>query len=142
MRGNAGFFLVALLAAVGCESGSDPRDAERSDAALANSSATTALVATVGAQQSTAELWSRSCALCHVDGTAAAPRIGNTEDWQPRLAKGRDTLLRHTLEGFGQMPPLGYCMACERDDFLALIDFMTAGIAPESVRSPAKEPNS
>ena len=27
------------------------------------------------------------------------------------------------------MPPLGYCMACERDDFVALIDFMTDGIS-------------
>jgi cytochrome c5 len=55
------------------------------------------------------QMWSRSCALCHVDGNAGAP---------------------HTVEGLNSMPPLGYCMACERDDFLAMIDFMTAGLAP------------
>jgi cytochrome c5 len=22
------------------------------------------------------------------------------------------------------MPPLGYCMSCEREDFIAMIDFM------------------
>lgn len=69
--------------------------------------------------------WTHSCALCHVDGTGGAPRIGHAEEWRPRLAQGRAVLLDHTLEGFNNMPPLGYCMACERDDFLALIDFMS-----------------
>jgi len=68
--------------------------------------------------------WSRSCALCHVDGNAGAPRIGQAAEWQPRLAKGADVLLRHTIEGFNKMPPLGYCMSCEEADFRVLIDFM------------------
>jgi cytochrome c5 len=68
--------------------------------------------------------WSRSCALCHVDGNGGAPRIGHPEEWQPRLAQGRDVLLDHTLNGFNKMPPLGYCMSCEAEDFQALIDFM------------------
>jgi cytochrome c5 len=68
--------------------------------------------------------WSRSCALCHVTGNAGAPRIGNAEEWAPRLAQGMDVLLQHTLEGFNDMPPLGYCMSCERDDFVVLIEFM------------------
>lgn len=73
--------------------------------------------------------WSHSCALCHVDGNGGAPRIGHPEEWQARLAQGRDVLLEHTLNGFNNMPPLGYCMACEADDFRALIDFMAG--APE-----------
>jgi|OM-RGC.v1.028315471 Cytochrome c5 len=73
-------------------------------------------------------LWARSCALCHIDGNAGAPRVGQAEEWGPRLAQGRETLLKHTVEGLNSMPPLGYCMACERDDFLAMIDFMTAGL--------------
>ena len=71
------------------------------------------------------ETWSRSCALCHVTGVAGAPKIGVAEDWQPRLAKGSDVLLKHTIEGFNNMPPLGYCMSCEESDFVALIDFMS-----------------
>jgi cytochrome c5 len=73
--------------------------------------------------------WSRSCALCHVDGNGGAPRVGHAEEWQPRLAQGRDLLLDHTLNGFGKMPPLGYCMSCEAEDFRALIEFMAG--APE-----------
>lgn len=68
--------------------------------------------------------WATSCALCHVSGTGGAPRMG-TAEWQDRLSKGNDVLMTHTIEGFNNMPPLGYCMACEREDFEAMIDFMS-----------------
>ena len=72
--------------------------------------------------------WARSCALCHVNGEGGAPRMGVVEEWQPRLAQGKEVLLTHTIEGFNNMPPLGYCMACERDDLMAMIDLMTGGV--------------
>lgn len=68
--------------------------------------------------------WTRSCALCHVTGVAGAPRAGVGEEWESRLAAGKPILLKHTIEGYNNMPPLGYCMACEEDDFIDLIDFM------------------
>lgn len=68
--------------------------------------------------------WSRSCALCHVDGVADAPLVGDTEEWQRRLAQGEDQVLKNVLEGLNSMPPLGYCMSCEIDDFRAMIGFM------------------
>ena len=68
--------------------------------------------------------WARSCALCHVNGEGGAPRVGHPEEWQERLAQGESTLLTHTVEGLNNMPPLGYCMDCEREDFLGLIRFM------------------
>lgn len=74
-----------------------------------------------------AQRWATTCALCHVDGTAGAPRIGVSADWKERLAQGKDVLMRHTIEGFKDMPPLGYCMSCEAADFSALIDFMSSG---------------
>jgi cytochrome c5 len=55
--------------------------------------------------------------------------MGYPDEWLPRLTQRRETLLKHTVEGLNNMPPLGYCMACERDDFLAMIDFMTANVA-------------
>lgn len=69
--------------------------------------------------------WAHSCALCHVAGEGGAPRIGRKDDWAPRLAKGRAVLLKHTVEGFNRMPPLGYCMECELSDFAAMIDMMS-----------------
>ncbi len=71
------------------------------------------------------QMWAASCALCHVNGNAGAPVVGIAEHWQPRVAKGMQTLLQHTLEGFNSMPPLGYCMACETQDFNAMILFMS-----------------
>ena len=71
--------------------------------------------------------WSRSCVLCHVHGEAGAPRLGDTDAWAPRLALGEETLLTRTVEGYNDMPPLGYCMACEREDFRALIRLMAEG---------------
>lgn len=70
------------------------------------------------------EKWARSCALCHVTGVGGAPRMGVGEDWQPRVAQGKETLLEHTIEGFNNMPPLGYCMSCEREDFVRMIEYM------------------
>ncbi len=68
--------------------------------------------------------WASSCALCHVQGVGGAPRIGHHEEWLPRLAQGRRVMLKHTIEGFNNMPPLGYCMSCEESDFTSLIEFM------------------
>ncbi len=68
--------------------------------------------------------WSRSCALCHVNGEAGAPVIGDSADWRTRLDQGEETVMRNVLNGYKSMPPLGYCMACELDDFRALIGFM------------------
>jgi cytochrome c5 len=73
------------------------------------------------------QMWSASCALCHVDGNAGAPIVGVAEHWQPRVTKGMENLLRHTVDGFNSMPPLGYCMACETEDFTAMIRFMSKG---------------
>lgn len=68
--------------------------------------------------------WSRNCVLCHVRGEGGAPVLGDQEAWAPRLAQGEDTLLQHTIEGFNNMPPLGYCMDCEEADFRRIIRFM------------------
>ncbi len=74
------------------------------------------------------QMWTRSCALCHVDGTAGAPRLGHADEWADRINKGQAVLLAHTLEGLNDMPPLGYCMACEADDFTAMISFMSGSV--------------
>jgi cytochrome c5 len=71
-----------------------------------------------------ASKWMRSCALCHVRGEADAPVIGDTEEWQRRLAQGEESILRRVIDGYRAMPPLGYCMSCEESDFREMIAFM------------------
>jgi cytochrome c5 len=110
--------MLLSLVVAGCSDQSPP--AERTSAVEAVSAPAAAPDADVMGK------WARSCALCHVDGTGGAPRVGNTKEWKARVAQGDDVLLTHAIEGFQNMPPLGYCMACTREDLAALIRFMSA----------------
>ncbi|WP_372865196.1 cytochrome c5 family protein [Spongiibacter sp.] len=69
-------------------------------------------------------LYLQSCYSCHSRGANGAPRSGDRQQWQARLAKGMDTLLDHTINGYRAMPPRGMCLNCSRDDYRALIEFM------------------
>ncbi len=73
--------------------------------------------------------WARSCALCHINGEAGAPVVGDEQEWRRRLAKGEHAILKNVLTGYNSMPALGYCMACEVSDFRAMIAYM-AGTNP------------
>ncbi len=68
-------------------------------------------------------LYVQSCFSCHGTGAGGAPRTG-TAEWDSRMAKGMDTLLDNTINGFNGMPPLGLCMDCGEEEFEALIRFM------------------
>ena len=76
-------------------------------------------------------MWTRSCALCHIDGNGGAPVLGNQQDWASRIGQGMEILVARTLEGYNKMPPLGYCMACSKNDFREMIDFMLEGVVSE-----------
>ncbi|WP_372780434.1 cytochrome c5 family protein [Litorivivens sp.] len=65
----------------------------------------------------------QSCFSCHGTGAGGAPRTG-TSEWDSRMAKGMDTLLDNTINGYKGMPPLGMCMDCGEEEFEALIRFM------------------
>jgi cytochrome c5 len=58
-----------------------------------------------------AELFQQTCSACHGAGIAGAPKAGDKAAWGPRIAKGKDTLYQHALQGFtgtaGMMPAKG-----------------------------------
>ena len=81
-----------------------------------------------GLTERQSQMWARSCAFCHVDGNAGAPIIGIQEQWIDARQKTKDALLQSVIEGINDMPPLGYCMACEQEDFEAIITFMMSGV--------------
>ena len=68
--------------------------------------------------------YNKSCAICHASGAANAPKTGDAEAWEPRLAKGVDVLVASVTAGLNAMPPKGMCFDCTDDDYKALIDFM------------------
>jgi len=70
------------------------------------------------------QVYQGACFACHGTGALGAPK--SADDWAPRIAKGKDTLLTHALNGFNAMPPKGTCMDCSEDEISAAIDFMTS----------------
>ncbi|KIQ56969.1 c-type cytochrome [Pseudomonas fluorescens] len=72
-----------------------------------------------------AQVYDSSCKLCHANPGAGAPLTGDTHAWAPRVAQGAETLLDHAINGYNGMPPMGLCMHCSEEQFLALIAFMS-----------------
>ena len=70
------------------------------------------------------ERYRASCKLCHATGAMGAPRAKRSEQWKKPLAKGMPVLLDHVKNGYGGMPPKGYCGDCSDEEFRALIEFM------------------
>lgn len=120
--------LLLLLAICVCTLGCDSSSPVKTESVVNAPVVTSVEPAVVALSADTLRKWTGSCALCHVTGNGGAPRVGNAEEWRPRLAQGPEILLAHTIEGFNNMPPLGYCMACEREDLVSMIRFMTGGL--------------
>lgn|SRR5690606_19161637 len=88
----------------------------------------------VPADAALARLYASSCRHCHANPAAGAPLTGDVAAWAPRLEKGMDTLLEHSINGFQGMPPLGMCMQCSEQEFRTLIEFMAAAPQPAEAR--------
>lgn len=72
-------------------------------------------------------VYNRSCFSCHASGVAEAPITGDAAAWAPRLAKGRELLLKSVKDGVPPgMPPMGLCMTCSDEELTAAIDYMLA----------------
>ncbi|WP_137170411.1 cytochrome c5 family protein [Marinomonas sp. FW-1] len=69
-------------------------------------------------------LYNRFCIACHMNGVAGAPKMGHAEDWQPRIEKGIDTLLKDATSGYKAMPPKGLCFDCSEDELRDAIQYM------------------
>jgi cytochrome c5 len=72
-------------------------------------------------------LYKQTCAMCHGNGLAGAPRFGDKPAWLPRLAQGTAVLYEHAIKGYqgkaGVMPPKGGSSAPDAD-VKAAVDYM------------------
>ena len=75
-----------------------------------------------------ATVYGTFCIACHASGVNGAPKTGNADDWAPRIAQGKETLVKHALEGFNAIPAKGTCMDCSDDEIIAAIDHMIEGL--------------
>ena len=71
--------------------------------------------------------YERSCFSCHATGAAGAPRVGDAAVWAPRVAKGREALMRSIMQGVPPgMPPKGLCATCSDAELGEALDYMLA----------------
>lgn len=94
------------------------------------SAAATAAVQVASAGASSVDSnYSKSCVTCHAAGVAGAPKLGDVAAWEPRLAKGIDTLYNSVINGLPPaMPAKGMCFSCSDDDLRALVDYMVDSV--------------
>ena len=75
-----------------------------------------------------AQVFQQTCSACHGTGLAGAPKAGDSAAWAPRIAKGKDVLYQHALQGFqgtaGVMPPKGGRVDLPDDLIKAAVDHM------------------
>ena len=121
--------LVGLLAACGK---SEPPKTEAPAPAPAAAAPAPVAQAAVDAGKG-AELFKKTCAMCHQTGVAGAPKLGDKADWGPRIAQGKDTLYKHAIEGYtgpdgGIMPPKGGNAGLSEEQIHATVDWMLGNL--------------
>lgn len=75
-------------------------------------------------------VYNTTCVACHGSGLAGAPKTGDKAAWSPRIAKGMDTLHKHSIEGFtgtaGVMPAKGGMTTVTDKSIMDAVDYMVA----------------
>jgi len=64
------------------------------------------------------------CHVCHGNGVAGAPKLGNAEEWAERVSKGKDVLHTSAIEGLNAMPPKGGRADLSDDEVKQAVDYM------------------
>lgn len=70
----------------------------------------------------------QTCAACHANGVAGAPRFGSHGDWTERLSRGRKELEHSVLKGKDGMPPKGGNASLTDVHAMAALDYILSGL--------------
>ena len=69
-------------------------------------------------------IYNTFCVACHGSGVLGAPKKGDADAWEPRVAQGQDTLVNHAINGFNSMPARGTCADCSDEEIAATVAFL------------------
>jgi cytochrome c5 len=64
------------------------------------------------------------CAVCHKSGLNAAPKMGQKAFWIKRVAQGKETVYKNSIEGIRGMPPKGGIASLTDEEVKAAVDYM------------------
>lgn len=74
------------------------------------------------------ETYDKACFVCHMMGIAGAPKLGDQDNWAPRIVQGLEVLKQHSIEGYtgqaGFMPPKGGRTDLSDDEVKAAVVYM------------------
>ncbi len=107
----------AALLLGACGSGQDGKSAAPA--------AATPATPPVAASPAIQKIYDTTCSNCHGKPGTGAPQAHDTNAWAPRVAQGKEIVLGHIINGYKGMPPMGMCMQCAEDDFVAVTEYMS-----------------
>lgn len=70
-----------------------------------------------------ATIYNSVCGACHNTGAAGAPKIDDKAAWAPRLAQGKEGLIKSVTNGKGAMPPKGGATLSD-DEIKGVVDYV------------------
>ena len=80
------------------------------------------------------KVYKGTCSICHKSGLKGAPRMGNKQDWESRLAQGNEILYDRAINGYigkkGSMPSRGSNARLSENEVKAALDYMVAHAIP------------
>ena len=66
------------------------------------------------------------CQECHATGKQGAPKLGDMNDWKPRLQNGVDPLIKSAINGHNSMPARGGLANLSDAEMKAAVEFMVS----------------
>ncbi|MFA7386715.1 MAG: c-type cytochrome [Thiohalobacteraceae bacterium] len=108
----------------------DPAMTAQAEAPAAGAAAA---VDTAGADLAMGQtVYQGKCQACHATGAAGAPKLDDQANWEPRIAKGMDVLVKNAIEGFkgdvGFMPPKGGFASLTDEEVAASVAYMVSEV--------------
>lgn len=73
-------------------------------------------------------VYDTTCVACHATGVANAPKLGDKAAWAPRVATGKDALVKSVVTGKGAMPPKAGNAGLAEADIKAAVDYMLSSV--------------
>lgn len=83
-------------------------------------------------------LYEKACAACHGTGVAGAPKLGDKDVWEPRIAEGMDAMMHIAINGKGAMPPRGATTASDEELRDAVL-YMVNEVDPDFVQQQSAQ---